>query len=889
MKLITRIKNYLNNSEIDDRERLFMLLAGISLSGLIVAFFSGLFMGENFESLLYCAIAFVVFGVITIIGFRIKKVVGISYITAFILIFIFMPLNFFSSGGIHGGAVIWGVFDIMYISLVLRGKARVIFLTLDFLVSIVIFALYKLYPSLTLEHDEDTAFFDSAYSFVIVSAFLIVMVGFQNYLYRVENKKSNEQKDEIDELNKAQNRFFSSMSHEIRTPINTIIGLNEMILREDISEEINEDATNIESASKLLLHLINDILDMSKFQSGQMTINPAAYHLSDMISDVVGMIWIRAREKGLEFIVDVSPNLPAELYGDEMRIKQILINILNNAVKYTEHGSVTFSVHGEEQDGDINVVYSVTDTGMGIRKESIPYLFDAFKRVDEEHTTMIEGTGLGLSIVKQFVDLMGGKISVDSVYTQGSTFSVEIPQQIVGDVKIGQLDKGKKTLGRRSNYHVKFEAPKAKILVVDDTAANLLVVKKLLRDTKVQITAVSSGDEALDMTLETPYDVIFMDHKMPGMDGITCFHRIRTQIGGLCHETKVIALTANAGSDIAALYDREGFDGYLVKPVNSDALEEMLMDNLPERLVTVMSVDNIEEKSRLWREEHKVKAGVEVATISMADLPKDMLDVHGISTIPVEVKTDKGIFRDKVDLSTMDLLEYMGHDEGKARVLPLSQEKYTEAFSEGLGRARNVIFIPMSANITNSSYPTALEAAKSFDNVIVIDPGQLSSGQGMVALEAARLAESGASVEEIVAGVEKKKKLIHTSFIVDDMKYLARAEHVTVHAVELTKAFMVRVVIGMKNGNTHPRGICFGSRDRAWRRYIKSTLRHKDRIDTSLLFITYVGLNREELDKIRDEVEKIVHFDEIRTQEASPAVAIDCGPGTFGLIWAYKE
>ena len=887
MKLITRIKNYLNNSEIDDRERLFMLLAGVSLTGLVVAFFSGLFMGENFESLLFCAIAFVLFGAITIIGYRIKKVVAISYITAFILIFVFMPLNFFSSGGIHGGAVIWGVFDIMYISLVLRGKARVIFLSLDFLVSIVIFSLYKIYPSLTLVHDEDTAFFDSAYSFVIVSMFLIIMVGFQNYLYRAENQKSKEQKDEIDELNKAQNRFFSSMSHEIRTPINTIIGLNEMILREDISEEINEDATNIESASKLLLHLINDILDMSKFQSGQMTINPVAYRLSDMISDVVGMIWIRAKEKGLEFEVDVSPNLPAELYGDEMRIKQILINILSNAVKYTEQGSVTFSIHGEELDGDINVVYTVTDTGMGIRKESIPYLFDAFKRVDEDRTSMIEGTGLGLSIVKQFVDLMGGKISVDSVYTQGSTFSVEIPQQTVGDLKIGQMDQGRKTVGRRSAYRVKFEAPKAKILVVDDTAANLLVVKKLLRDTKVQITAVSSGNEALDMTLETPYDVIFMDHKMPGMDGITCFHRIRTQIGGLCRETKVIALTANAGSDIAALYDREGFDGYLVKPVNSEALEEMLMDNLPERLVTVLSMDNIEEKSMLWRDDHRVKAGVEVITISMADLPTDMLEAHGICAIPVEVQTDKGIFRDKVDLSTMDLITYMDQDELKARVLPLSQDAYVKAFSEGLGRARNVIFIPMSANIANSSYPVALDAAKSFDNVTVFDPKQLSSGQGLVALEAARLAESGAEVDDIIAALEKKRELIQTSFIVDDIKYLAKAEHVTTHAVELTKAIMARPVICMKDGRTRPRGVCLGSRNRAWKRYIKSTLRHKDHIDTSILFITYVGLTAEQLDFIKEEVEKIIHFDVVRTQEASPAVSIDCGPGTFGLIFSY--
>ena len=888
MKVFTRIKNYLNNADIDYRERLFMLLAGISMVGLIVAFLSGVFLGENIESLLFCGVAFVVFTSITVIGFKLHKVVLVSYITAFILIFIFMPINFLSSGGVHGGAVVWNVFDVMYISLVLRGKPRIVFLILDFIVSVGTFLAYRFFPSLVIVHDEDTAFFDSCYSFFIVSVFLIVMVSFQTYLYRVENQRSNEQKDEIDELNKAQNRFFSSMSHEIRTPINTIIGLNEMILREDVSEEINEDATNIESASKLLLHLINDILDMSKFQSGEMTINPAAYHLNDMISDVVSMIWVRAKEKGLEFIVDVSPNLPAELYGDEMRIKQILINILNNAVKYTEKGSVTLTIHGEEMDGDINVVYSVTDTGMGIRKESIPYLFDAFKRVDEDRTSMIEGTGLGLSIVKQFVDLMDGKISVDSVYTQGSTFNVEIPQQVVGDLKIGQLDKEKSTVGRRKTYHVKFEAPKAKVLVVDDTAANLLVVKKLLRDTKVHVTAVSSGDEALDMTLESQFDVIFMDHKMPGMDGITCFHRIRNQIGGLCHESKVIALTANAGSDIAALYDREGFDGYLVKPVNSDALEEMLMDNLPEKLVTELSVDNIEEKSRLWREEHKIKAGVAVITLSMADLSADMVKSHGITLIPVEVQTDMGVFRDKVDLSSKDLIAYMGQDEKKARVIPVSSERYVRAFSDGLGRARNVIYVSMAKEITNSSYKVALEAARSFDNVTVIDPGHLSSGQGLVALEAARLAETGASMAEIVAGLERKKELIQTSFIVDDTKYLAKAEHINLRTVDFTKAFLLRPVACMKNGKLKLKMICFGSRERAWHRYIKKTLRHKDRIDKSLLYITYVSLTEDQLSFIKDEVENIVHFDEVVTQEASPAVSIDCGPGTFGLIYSYK-
>ena len=252
--------------------------------------------------------------------------------------------------------------------------------------------------------------------------------------------ESEAQKKELEGLSQAQNTFFSSMSHEIRTPINTIIGLNEMILREEISDEVAQDAANIQSAGKMLLHLINDILDMSKLESGQMEIVNSTYNTADMLSDIVGMLWIRAQDKGLKFSVEVEPSLPSQLVGDEMRIRQVLINILNNAIKYTKEGSVKLSIQCENKGSNTSkIIYTVSDTGMGIRKENIPHLFDAFKRMDEDKNKYIEGTGLGLSIVKQLVDMMNGTITVNSIYMKGSTFIIEIPQEIADDTEVGDI------------------------------------------------------------------------------------------------------------------------------------------------------------------------------------------------------------------------------------------------------------------------------------------------------------------------------------------------------------------------------------------------------------------------------------------------------------------
>ncbi|MBO4375495.1 MAG: DegV family EDD domain-containing protein [Lachnospiraceae bacterium] len=724
-------------------------------------------------------------------------------------------------------------------------------------------------------------------SIFIFTIALALMLYFVQFFIRVRSISYENQQKEISDLNNAQNRFFSSMSHEIRTPINTIIGLNEAILRENISDEVAEDAANIRASSNILLHLINDILDMSKITSGQMKLTQAPYHPGNMLSDLVSMLWLRTREKGLDFHIEIAPDIPSELSGDEVRIKQILINVLNNAIKYTEEGSVTLSIQCTGiNDGKANIVYTVTDTGIGIRKESIPHLFTAFRRVDEEQTRFIEGTGLGLSIVKELTELMGGKVSVNSVYTQGSTFIIEIPQVVTDFTEIGNInleEKHRKSVS--TEYHCLFEAPEARVLAVDDTASNLLVVKKLLRDTKVMLDTAASGDEALEMTLENAYNVILMDHVMPGMDGIEAFHRIRNQTGGLSKDAKVLALTANAGNDMQERYYKEGFDGYLVKPFSSAELEKEIARLLPDDLKTMANNDdNIIEKSVLWMDSHRRKRPVVISSESIADIPKSLLDEYSIDVILHKVETEDGIFTDGAEIDSDELLDYMkgGHS---IRTHAPNAKEYEDFYAGVLQNGNSVIQMSISKDINNSGYPDAVEGARAFTNVSVFDTRHLSSGEGLVTLEACALASSGLSVGEIMKRLEDVSKKVSTSFIVDNFDYLAKSGQISSRLAAVGKAVMFHPMLAMKNGRLKMSGFYIGSKSRAWSRYISKTLSNVSDIDRSILFVTYVGLTQKDLDWIREQVDKKARFEKIYFEKASPTIAVNSGPGTFGLLF----
>ncbi|MCR5234361.1 MAG: response regulator [Lachnospiraceae bacterium] len=412
--------------------------------------------------------------------------------------------------------------------------------------------------------------------------------------------------EEAKAANSAKSAFLSSMSHEIRTPINAILGMDEMILRESNEKDIINYAQDIKSAGRTLLGIVNDVLDFSKIEAGKMNIIPVEYELTSVLNDLYTVIRVRAEDKGLKLILDADPTIPSIMYGDEIRIKQIVTNILTNAVKYTEKGSITLTLKrlgnnnepddneksGEELHGvacmrnPVRLFVSVKDTGIGIKEADIARLFGAFTRVDEERNRTIEGTGLGLGITRHLLSLMGSELKVESTYGKGSEFSFEIIQGIVRDEPIGTLtERFRHDRANDRRYKESFTAEDARILVVDDTSMNLNVIRNLLKKTKIGIDTVESGQEALDMVCLNEYDAIFLDHRMPVMDGIECFEKMQDLPGNKNMNTPVISLTANAVSGAREEYLRLGFADYLTKPIDPDKLEEMLVRYLPEEKI----------------------------------------------------------------------------------------------------------------------------------------------------------------------------------------------------------------------------------------------------------------------------------------------------------------
>ena len=565
---------------------------------------------------------------------------------------ILVPLMYFGQGGMCSGMPLWCLFAVIVAWMMLVGAIRyvVCFVSILIYIGCMVTELYR--PDLvTVYTDMKNITSDIATSFVVASIGIGILIAINIREYDKQRKKVELQAEELkskqtelekalvetEKAGRAKTDFLANMSHEIRAPINAVLGLNEMILRESDNAEVVNYAKDVRSAGNSLLNIINNVLDFSKIESGKIELVEAEYDCAELFYDLLNLVGARAQSKNLELKIDVDERLPRYLTGDENRIRQIMTNIVNNAVKYTEKGGITIKI-GYERDGDYALVsVSVADTGIGMKAEDLQKLYKPFERIEEKRNRNIEGTGLGMAITKHFLTMMGSELEVRSTYGVGSTFSFVLRQKTDKWEPIGDFNVALSRLKNESlTYKTTYTAPSARVLIVDDVPLNLKVMQGFLKETGMNITTAGGGKEAVELCQKNSYDLIFMDHMMPEMDGIESFLHIRKDSDSINPNTPVVILTANAIIGAREKYLAAGFTDYLTKPVNAAELDRMIMRLLPEGKV---DIHEKQESDAVISDEKTMQIRASIAMIPEISI-EDGIENSGGEDTYIEVARD---------------------------------------------------------------------------------------------------------------------------------------------------------------------------------------------------------------------------------------------------------
>lgn len=889
MTMIKKLFEIINGREYEMQERIFRMIILLGSAVILVAVAEVLAVNDLNVILVPLLILLTVLIIEIMLTFKYRRIDIASAIVGILIILVVFPAMFFLSGGLGGGATVWFALGFVYIFTMFSGKRLAFFLILATIVDVGTYLIGYYNPDSIMPMNSLAAeYFDSIFAVFAVGLCSGIIIKTQMHMFEVERKFARSQQDELEKINKSKNSFFASMSHEIRTPINTIVGLNEMILRESGEDEIKEYAQSIQGASKMLLNLVNDVLDISQMEMKRMEIIPVEYRTAELFGNLVDMIRVRMIEKKLEFFIDIDENIPSVLLGDMKRTAQVLLNVLTNAVKYTNEGSVTLSASVESIDGDdMSLKVSVEDTGIGIRKEELQNIYDYFKRVDEQRNVKVEGSGLGLYITKQLVDMMNGEIMVDSIYTKGSTFTIILPQKIVDPEPIGNIKLLTSANSRFEEYHPKFEAPEARILIVDDNHMNSLVETKLLKETKVQIDIAKDGKACLEMTKRKYYHVILMDYMMPEMNGVETLKQLRRQENSLCRDSAVVVMSANSAVESGWNYIEEGFDGYLEKPIQGAMLEAEILKHIPEDIIE-SKYEDIEEdggqETDAQKISHHKRKRVRITTDCVSDMPEYFIDKYDIGMMYLYIRTPSGRFADTLEISSDNLIRYMTDTTSDAVADSVSVEEYEEFFADMLTQAEEIIHISMARD-TGASHEVAVAAAQGFDHVHIIDAEQISGGQALLVLYAAKLAMEGYSVSEISAKIEMVKKHVYFRYIMPSAQIFCDRGYISRFSAKIYESFGMHPILKMSQSRVKAVGAGIGRLENAWKRFIRYNLRRKGRINTDIVFISHVGCSVQQQELIKREVLRCVPFKQVIIQRASVSVSCTCGIGTFGLAY----